>query len=76
MVVIDASDGAATENHSILGECASLVAEYILNLAQLFGDVHGTTLGAFVRVRIIQIDAVVNDEHLQQFAHLNRDVER
>lgn len=74
MVVIDSSYCASAENHAIFGQCSSFITKHILNLTKFFGDVHCTAFGTFIRMWIIEIDAIMNDENLKEFAHLNCDI--
>lgn len=76
MIVIDPGDGRSSEDHPILRQCSRLVTEHVLDLPELLGDVHRPTLGSFVRVRVVEIETVVNDEDLKEFAALDGNVER
>ena len=75
--VVDAIDGATAKLHHILGQGASFVAEYILDLAKVFGDVEGTTFEslsvACVHIVLIHINRV---EYLENFDKFHTNVKR
>lgn len=74
MVVVGASHGTTSEYHSIFRQRASLIAENVLNLSQLFRNIHRSTFSALVRLRIVEIEAVVNNKNLEDFTHFNSDI--
>lgn len=41
--IVDSIDGAPLEDHVVLGQSSCLVSEDVLHLAQLLGDVQGST---------------------------------
>ena len=53
MVEVLARDGAPFEDHLVLGEGAGLVAEHVLHLAQLLGDIEGPTLHTLVVLLVV-----------------------
>lgn len=76
VIVVDAIDRAFAKQHFIFGQRARLIGEYVLHLAQFFGDVHRPTFGPPVRLHIEQIRVVVDVKDLQYFAKLDGHVQR
>ena len=59
----------------VLGECASLVREYILNLAQVFADVESPALEGRVRRGVVHFSVPVDEVDLNELDYLNGDIE-
>lgn len=76
MIVVHTVDRASPEEHFVFGEGASLVGEYVLYLAQLFGDVHRSALRSFVGQHVEKVRIVVDVIDLQDFAQFHCDVQR
>lgn len=74
--VLGAHYGAAAEHHFVLSQGPCLVREDVLDLAQVLCDVEGATLHPSVRVLIIQIHILHDEEHLAHLHQLNGEVER
>ncbi len=73
--VLGAHDGASAKHHLVLSEGASLVWEDVFNLSQVLGDVQGLALHAAVRLLIVQIDVIGDEEDLTNLHQLNGHVE-
>ena len=68
-------DAAPLEDHLVLGEGAGLVAEHVLHLAKLLGDVERPALHPLL-VHLVPHQLVVVDQpDLRDFGHLDGDVE-
>lgn len=76
VIIFNAGNCASSEDHSVLCQCSSFVTEDVLDLTKLLCYIHGSTLSALIRMRIIKIQAVVNDEDLENFTHFDGDVKR
>lgn len=70
-----AHDGASAEHHLVLGERACLVWEDVIDLSKVLCDVQSSTLHAAVRLLIIQVDVINDEEDLTNFHQFNRQVE-
>lgn len=74
--VLRAHDGAPAEHHLVLGESARLVGEDVLDLAQILGDVQRFALDAGVRILVVQVGVVGDEEDLTDLHQFDGQVER
>lgn len=71
MRILAAHDGTTPEHHLVLGQRPRLVGEDVLDLAQVFSDVEGSTLNGHISLLIIQVKVVVQEEDLPELHQLN-----
>ena len=68
-------DAAPLEDHLVLGEGPGLVAEHVLDLSQLLGDVQSAALCALVMETVVELPVVVDQVDLDQLRDLYSDVQ-
>lgn len=76
MRVLRAHDGAPAEHHLVLGESAGLVGEDVLDLPEVLGDVQRLALDASVRLLVVEVDVVGDEEDLTDLHQLDGQVKR
>lgn len=74
--VLRAHDGAPAEHHLVLGESARLVGEDVLDLPQVLGDVQRLALDVRVRLLVVEVRIVGDEEDLADLHQLDGQVER
>lgn len=74
--VLRAHDGAPAEHHLVLGESAGLVGEDVLDLPQVLGDVERLALDVRVRLLVVEVRIVGDEEDLADLHQLDGQVER
>ena len=60
----------------VLRQCACLVGEDILNLAEVLADVESSTLERRVRGGVVHVPIPVDEVDLDEFDYLNGNVQR
>ena len=75
MRVLGSSDGAASEQHAVLGQSSGLVRKDVLDLAQVLRDVQGPALNARVQSLVVEVQVVLDEIDLAQFDDLDGHIE-
>ena len=73
--VVSSSYRTASEHHLILCQCASLVGEHILDLAQVLGDVESTALERHIASLVVHVQVPVKEVDLYNLDYFNGDIE-
>ena len=76
MVKIFPHESTSLEHHLVLGEGPGLVAEHVLDLSELLGDVESAALCALVMETVVELPVVVDQVDLDQLRDLYSDVQR
>lgn len=72
MGVLHPGHGAAAKHHLVLRQCARLVGEDVLHLAEVLGDVESSALQMGVGLLVVQLDVLMDEVHLADLDDLNR----
>ena len=64
------------EYHLVLGECARLVGEQVLDLAEVFVDLRVVRLGGYVHSLVVHLDVPLEELRAQKALRLDGNIHR
>lgn len=75
VTIFAAHNGTTPEHHLVFRQGPCFVREDVLDLAQVFGNVEGSTLNGQISFFIIKVKVVMKEVHLPKLYQLNGHVQ-